>query len=128
MKNILLIGFGGSIGAILRFLIAQSISSRVSTSFPFGTFAVNIIGALIIGFLYGLSERFPIAPEYQMLLKVGFLGAFTTFSTFSLETFHLLRNGEMFYAVLNIAVSCIVGVIAVLIGFNLSGLVAQKLS
>src|SRR5699024_3930334 len=97
-KNILLVGIGGFAGSVGRYLLARYIELRVLTSFPFGTFAVNIIGCFIIGLRYGLTLRGTVSPNIRFLLATGFCGGFTTFSTFSMESMTLLQDGQIGFA------------------------------
>ncbi len=91
----LFIALGGAIGALMRYGISGLPHRYVDSVFPWGTLTVNIIGAFLIGFLWGTSERVDIAPNMRTFLFVGVLGAFTTFSTYSLESINLLRDGEI---------------------------------
>jgi CrcB protein len=116
LKNILLIGVGGGIGSILRYLLSRYIELRILTSFPLGTFTVNIVGCFIIGVIYGLTIRNLAPPEMRFLLATGFCGGFTTFSTFSYESLSLLRDGQLWFAFLYMAGSLLAGLAAVWIG------------
>jgi CrcB protein len=117
LKNILLVGIGGFVGSIGRYLLSQFVELRIFTSFPLGTFAVNIIGCFIIGLLYGLTIRGAASPEIRFLLATGFCGGFTTFSTFSLESMTLLQDGQFWFVFLYMAGSLLAGLAAVWIGF-----------
>ncbi len=121
MEKLILIGFGGFIGSVMRYLVSgyvQTISR--SSTFPYGTLAVNVIGSFIIGFLFYFIEiRSSLNPQMRALLLFGFLGAFTTFSTFSLETYNLLRSGELMPALVNVSANCVLGVMAVWAGRTL---------
>lgn len=125
MHPILLVGLGGFVGSVLRYLAGTSIQSAAAPSlFPYGTTAVNLVGCLAIGFLSGLAEtREVFSPEVRLLLLVGVLGGFTTFSTFGLETVHLLRAGHGGFAVANVGVQVVLGIAAVWGGFIASRLV-----
>lgn len=117
MVNMLFIGIGGFLGAITRYSIALWIGQKWGRSFPFGTLVVNITGCLLIGFLMPLlTERFLVNPQLRLLLTVGFLGAYTTFSTFAYETGTLLQDGEWLFALLNVMLSVLVGFIALKLG------------
>ncbi len=115
--NYLIIGAGGFVGAIARYVLALWIGQRWGRSFPLGTFVINISGSFLIGLLMTLmAERFTENPQWRLLLIVGFLGAYTTFSTFEYETGALLKDGEWLYACLNIILSVSVGFIALKLG------------
>ena len=118
MKDLLLVGFGGFLGSVLRFVVSGA-AHRMTTilTFPIGTFAVNVLGCLAIGFLSGLAEsREVISPQSRLFLMIGLLGGFTTFSTFGYETFALARDGERLYALANVLASVTVGLGAVWLG------------
>lgn len=120
MINLLILGFGGFIGAISRYLIggwAQDVSRSVG--FPYGTLAVNLTGCFLIGVLSQMVERGFLDPQMRLFILVGMLGAFTTFSTFSLETINLLQDGELSRGFANLAANNLLGLAAVLIGKNL---------
>ncbi len=117
MTNILIIGIGGFLGAIARYGIAIWIGQRWGRSFPLGTFVINVTGSFLIGLLMTLmTERIIENPQWRLLFVVGFLGAYTTFSTFEYETGALLKDGEWLYAGLNVIGSVIVGFIALKLG------------
>ncbi|MGP8214920.1 MAG: fluoride efflux transporter CrcB [Bacteroidia bacterium] len=121
IKAITLIGIGGAIGSISRYLAAQYIQSRfILSGFPYGTLAVNVLGCLVIGIVYGLSQRFNwLSPEWRIFLTTGFCGGFTTFSTFSIESVNLMEGGEIFYFAINIAASIIIGFAATYSGISI---------
>ena len=125
MMNLLLIGFGGFAGAISRYAVSGLIYRIFKNPIlPYGTLVVNISGCLIIGFLIGLSEsRQILSPEIRSLLMIGFLGAFTTFSTFGYETISCLRDGQLFLAGMNILLHFILGMGAVWFGLIISRIV-----
>jgi CrcB protein len=115
--NYLIIGAGGFVGAIARYILAVWIGQRWGRSFPLGTFVINVTGSFLIGLLMTLmAELFTENPQWRLLLIVGFLGAYTTFSTFEYETGALLKDGEWLYAGLNVIGSVIVGFIALKLG------------
>ncbi len=117
MANIVIIGIGGFLGAISRYGIALWIGQRWGRSFPLGTFVINVTGSFLIGLLMTLmTERIIENPQWRLLLVVGFLGAYTTFSTFEYETGSLLKDGEWMYAGLNAILSVVVGFIALKLG------------
>lgn len=117
MSNILIIGFGGFLGAIARYGAAVWIGQRWGRNFPLGTFLINVSGSFLIGLIMTLlAERFMANPQWRLLLVVGFLGAYTTFSTFEYETGALLKDGEWMIAMLNVVLSVIVGFAALKLG------------
>jgi CrcB protein len=117
MANIFIIGIGGFLGAISRYGVALWIGQRWGRTFPLGTFLINISGSFLIGLLMSLfTERFMVNPQWRLLLIVGFLGAYTTFSTFEYETGALVKDGEWMIAMLNVVLSVIVGFIALKLG------------
>jgi fluoride exporter len=107
------IAAGGATGALMRYWMSNGIYALLGRGFPYGTLTVNIVGSLIMGFLYVfMIERMDVSVEWRAALMIGLLGAFTTFSTFSIETLNLLESGEQLKAALNIILSvtlCIFG-------------------
>lgn len=122
MLNVLLVGVGGFLGSVFRYLLNNFIYSLLSFPlFPYGTMVVNLIGCLIIGFLAGFSEyREAFTPELRLFLFIGVLGGFTTFSSFGYDTFGLLRGGQWFLAFMNVFIQVVVGLVAVWFGFLIS--------
>ena len=118
MKNLLLIGLGGFIGSIARFLVSR-LNNRVEWfSIPLGTLTVNVAGSFLIGFLIGISEKSPILTvELRMFLMVGLCGGFTTFSSFTGENLMLMRNGQFFPLFLYTGLSILLGFTAVYLGY-----------
>ena len=117
MMNALVIGIGGFVGAVSRYGIAVWIGQRWGRSFPLGTFVINVSGSFLIGLLMTLmADRFTENPQWRLLLVVGFLGAYTTFSTFEYETGALLKDGEWLFAGLNVVLSVIAGFVALKLG------------
>jgi len=120
LPQILVIMLGGSLGALMRFIVSSSVAEKFGNSFPYGTLAVNVLGSFIMGFLaMFLVERIGIDPLLRLGIFVGFLGAFTTFSTFSMETFNLLEQGDILRAVMNMFISVILSILAVWLGILL---------
>jgi CrcB protein len=116
-RLLLIIGSGSFIGGIARFLISRYIQGQSLSSFPYGTFVVNVAGCFLIGIFYGLSERGNLmSAELRMFLTVGFCGGFTTFSTFANENISLLREGDFFYFALYTSLSIFLGLMATYIG------------
>ena len=106
MTQIVAIAAGGAAGALMRYWTSLSIHGLLGRGFPYGTLTVNILGSLLMGALYVLFvERLTLGPEWRGAILIGLLGAFTTFSTFSIETLNLLEQGAHFKALLNILLS-----------------------
>lgn len=121
MLKWLLIGVGGALGSVLRYAMQGWVQRFAGGAFPFGTMAVNVVGCFLLGLLAGfLAGPQLVREEYRVGLMVGVLGGFTTFSTFGLESFNLIAGGELRLALLNIALSCGVGLAAVWIGYRLA--------
>ncbi len=113
MEKYLLIGLGGGVGSIARYVASRVVYHTVGESFPYGTLAVNIVGCLLIGFLMSfMQERLTVNSNYRFILIIGFLGGFTTFSSFSFETFELMRSGSVGASLLNV-------------GYNVAGCLAS---
>jgi len=110
MKSVVLVGVGSFVGGICRYLLSTLIQSKTAASFPYGTFAVNLIGCFIIGCLLGLSEKWQLNVEWRLLLITGLIGGFTTFSAFSVETHYLIKTGHISTAAIYIAGSVIFGI------------------
>lgn len=122
MGNLLLIGLGGFIGAAMRYSTGLLIIRMFGPGgFPYGTFVVNFFGSLLIGFMLSLagSENL-FSPTAQLFFITGLLGAFTTFSTFSYETWQLFENGGAFPALLNLVIHMVFGLAAVWVGSSLA--------
>ncbi len=125
MLNIFIVGLGGFIGSALRYLVggwAQQMSK--SLDFPYGTLTVNLIGCFVIGFLGQLAEaRGVFASETRLLVFIGLLGGFTTFSSFGNDTLNLARSGQMLNALTNIAVNVVFGLLLVWLGRTVAYLI-----
>ena len=103
MEKYLLIGLGGAIGSISRYVLSRLVYHSAGESFPYGTLAVNIIGCFLIGLMMSvMQERLGCSPNYLYLLVIGLLGGFTTFSSFSYETIELMRMGSITASLFNI--------------------------
>ena len=113
MRIILIVGVGGFVGSIARYLVQQGISKILPVIFPYGTLIVNIVGCFLIGIFFGLSEKGNILnPEWRVFLTTGFCGGFTTFSTFSYEAFNLISEEQYTFLSLYISMSIVLGVAA----------------
>jgi CrcB protein len=117
MNSLIYIACGGAVGAVLRYGASLGVYSVMGRGFPYGTLFVNVSGSLLMGFLSViLLDRFNIGPEWRAAILVGLLGSFTTFSTFSIETLNLLEQGDITRAILNMALSVAVCLLAVWFG------------
>jgi CrcB protein len=117
----LAIAAGGAIGALLRFWMSSGIYAWLGRAFPYGTLAVNVLGSLLMGFLYILMiERLAVGAEWRAFALVGLLGAFTTFSTFSIETLNLIEQADYAKAALNMLLSVLACVSAAFVGVVLA--------
>ena len=118
-----MIAIGGAIGAIARYQIAAMVQARIPVGFPYGTFVVNVTGCLIMGFVTALlAERLVVHPNWRFLIPIGFIGAYTTFSTFELETFRAVSEGAWWVAGANVAGSVAAGYLALWAGFVIARL------
>ena len=121
MTKFLLIFIGSGAGGVLRYALAGWTQRLANGSFPIGTLIVNITGCLLIGFLTAaFSGRVLVREEYRVAVLIGLLGGYTTFSTFGLETFALLNDGQSWRAMLNVAASLILGLAGVWTGYRLA--------
>jgi CrcB protein len=117
MTQMMAIAAGGAIGALLRYWTSLAVHSRLGSGFPYGTLMVNVLGSLLMGFLYiWLIERIAAGATLRAFLLIGVLGAFTTFSTFSMETLNLVEGGQLGKALLNVVVSVTVCMTAAALG------------
>ncbi|MCB9110037.1 MAG: fluoride efflux transporter CrcB [Anaerolineales bacterium] len=125
MINILLVGFGGFVGSVLRYTVSGYVQQSVRTlDFPYGTLAVNVFGCFIIGFLSQLAEsRGVFTSESRLFVFTGFLGGFTTFSSFGNETLNLVRDSQAMNAFANVGANLVIGLFAVWLGRTLAYLV-----
>ena len=120
MRTIVAIGIAGALGALARYGLDGVVSRRLPTSFPRGTFVVNISGALVLGFLITLmTEQLTSSPWLRSALTIGFLGAYTTFSTLAFETYRLAEDRALGLAAANVLGSCVAGLAAVYLGIVL---------
>ena len=120
MTQLIAIASGGAAGALMRFWVSNGVYQLFGRGFPYGTLAVNLLGSMAMGFLYVLFlERMVVSPEMRAALLIGFLGAFTTFSTFSIETLNLIEQADLLKAGANIVISVFASVLACWIGLIL---------
>jgi CrcB protein len=117
MTKYLMVGIGGALGSILRFSVGGYVSNRLGVRFPYGTFFINCTGSFLIGLVVTLlAERTHWSPNWRYLIPIGFIGGYTTFSTFELETFRNFQDGEVLIAGLNVALSVVIGFVSVWLG------------
>jgi len=120
MQHLLFIALGGSLGALARYGLSRWIQVNLNDIFPWGTLVVNLSGSFFIGFFFELFETSILPADLRSLVTIGFLGAYTTFSTYSLESVNLLREGEIRLFVTNILLSTILGLLLVAAGLYAS--------
>jgi CrcB protein len=114
LPKYLFIAFGGALGSIARYWVGSTIASRMGTKFPYGTFVINITACVIIGFsLTFMSRRADLNPAWRFLVPIGFIGAYSTFSTYEWETLSTIRSGAFLMAALYAVSSFVLGLIAV---------------
>ena len=117
MQKYFFIALGGALGSLTRFWVGSAVSNRFGTRFPYGTLVVNITACVVIGFsLTLLGRRTELSPAWRFLIPIGFVGAYSTFSTFEWETFSTLQTGAFLSAALYVVLSCFLGLIAVWCG------------
>ncbi|OGQ23215.1 MAG: hypothetical protein A3I05_04200 [Deltaproteobacteria bacterium RIFCSPLOWO2_02_FULL_44_10] len=117
MSRFLLLAISGALGTLGRYLLSGSLHALFGAQFPYGTFVVNVLGCFVIGFLGTLvDEKYFLASDFRMAVFIGFLGAFTTFSSFAYETWMLFKAGEFFFAACNVFGSLILCFAGLLIG------------
>jgi CrcB protein len=119
MFRTLLVGIAGLAGTLLRYWLSGFVARRYGETFPVGTMVVNVLGCLVAGAVFYLTEeRFLVNPTLRTVILIGLLGGFTTFSSYGLQTFTLLRDGEFGLATLNIVVSNVLGLFMVWVGYG----------
>lgn len=117
MTKYLMVGMGGAAGSVLRFWVGTYVSSRLGTRFPYGTFLINVTASFLIGFVLAvLADRADWSPNWRYLIPIGFIGGYSTFSTFEYETFRVFQEGELLISGLNVALSVVVGFFSVWLG------------
>jgi len=120
MLRTLLIGIAGLAGTLLRYWLSGFVARRYGETFPVGTMVVNVLGCFMAGAIFNLTEeRFLVNPTLRTVILIGLLGGFTTFSSYGLQTFTLLRDGEFGLATLNIVASNVLGLFMVWVGYGL---------
>ena len=120
MQKTILIALAGLVGTLLRYWLSGYVARQYGETFPWGTMAVNLIGCFAAGALfYATEERFLINPTLRTVIMIGLLGGFTTFSSYGLQTFTLLRDGEFVLATLNVVTSNVLGLFMVWAGYTL---------
>jgi fluoride exporter len=124
MQRLVLIGLAGLLGTLSRYALSGVVARRFGETFPTGTLVVNVIGCFLAGFLfYLLQDRFLINEVVRTAIMIGFLGGFTTFSSFGLQTFTLLRDGEVALALANVLISNVAGLLTVWAGYSLARMI-----
>jgi len=117
LKGIIAVSIGGALGAVARYVLVVLVARRWDGAFPLGTWMVNVSGSFAIGLLLTLLDnRAGIDPEWRLMITVGFIGAYTTFSTFEYETLRLIQSGQPLSAILYVTSSVVVGLLAVWAG------------
>lgn len=120
MFKLFIVGLGGAVGTLARYIISRMGHQFLHPNFPASTLIINVTGSFIIGFIVSLIDRFSISANTHLFIFIGVLGGYTTFSTFSLETFHLIRDGQYRLAFINVIFSVILSVGAVFLGYLLA--------
>lgn len=127
MKHLFAIALGGSIGAVFRYLVSKNIQSIYNQILPLGTLSVNVIGSFLIGFLFFLFDTVIVSRDTRSFLTIGILGAFTTFSTYSLETINLFKDGEIKLGISNLVLNNLFCLIMVFLGMIASKFVLKMI-
>lgn len=120
-REFILVALGGAVGSVSRFGIGELLSNKTSTSFPWATLFINLLGCFLIGLILGLSQKYEFASHYSIrsFFIVGLCGGFTTFSTFSFETLRLFQNSQNLQAIGYILASILIGLALTFLGYNI---------
>ena len=117
LRTIFIVGTGGFIGSVMRYLVQIVIEKGMTSTFPWGTLTANILGCFLIGVIYAVSEKGNLmSPEWRIFLTVGFCSGFTTFSSFAYNNFNMIRDNSFYYLLLNMGGSLFLGILAVYLG------------
>ena len=116
MLKYVMVGIGGFLGAVARYALGTYIGGRYGVRFPYGTFVINVSGCFLIGFILSFLARTTASAYWRYLIPIGFIGAYTTFSTFEYETLRAIQDGQMMTGVLNVFLSLTLGFLAVWLG------------
>ena len=124
MQQWLLIGFAGALGALARYTLTGLVQGVLGSGFPWGTFVVNVLGSFLFGLIWSLAEgRLALTPQTRTIVLTGFMGAFTTFSTFVFETGGLMRDAQWNLAFGNVALQVILGLVCLFAGLSIGQMV-----
>ena len=121
---VLLVALGGALGSVARYLVGGWIANRLGTAFPYGTLVINLTASFVIGFFLAFAqERVSLSPYWRLLIAVGFIGGYSTFSTYEYESIRLLQDGEMLLGAIYLVGSMAGGAIAAITGLALGSLI-----
>lgn len=127
MQNIVVIALGGMIGAVSRYVVVLFFQQYFNVVFPWGTLIVNISGAFLIGLFVEMFSAILVSPAWRLFILVGCIGSYTTFSTYSIETINLIRDGELQFAIYNILLNNILCISAVVLGIYGSRVISKTI-
>jgi fluoride exporter len=120
---LLLIALGGGLGSVMRYLVGGWVANRLGVAFPYGTLLINITASFIIGFFLAFAQERALNPNWRLFVAVGFVGGYSTFSTFEFESVRLLQDGEMLFGAIYLVGSVAAGAIAAITGITLGSLI-----